>query len=361
MTQAGDLRTDKARIQLSPGYLMQPFGWAAKPLAAMFQADASLYSALFTLSRQRMHLIALALAHWSREIDARFARLLFVDAAPVVLDAVLGRRPIGIKRALDRLPVGVLPRASYRQLVELLENPATAKLIHHADSVEEEYLALLHNIPVPLRRIAAAAIDGLGVKPEGLGDGLRILAARGVAPTFEALVADLAVIRQPAQFIARIEKLVQRLPLPTLMPPATVGGAQRIDDIVEICALAKRWKNCLSDCYLSAVNECRSAIYLWPHAETPAVCVVSRHGRLGWGLETAKGPENAELPLSRMDEICCAFDAAGIPKESAIEALEHAAQGSLLPRHRARRRRRRDADYDEMYQDVEAFEAAIFF
>ena len=137
---------------------------------------------------------------------------------------MLGRCPKGLKRALGHLPVGVLPRASYRQLVELLENPATASLIYHADSLDEEYLALLHGIPGPLRRIAAEAIDGLRVKPEGLGDGLRVLAARGAAPTFEALVADLAAIRQPAQFIARIGKLVQRLPLPTLMPPATVGG-----------------------------------------------------------------------------------------------------------------------------------------
>ncbi len=69
-------------------------------------------------------------------------------------------------------------------------------------------------------------------------------------------------IRQAAQFIARISKLVQRIPLPELMPPATVGGARRLDDTAEICTLAKRWKNCLADCYLDAVNECRSAIYL---------------------------------------------------------------------------------------------------
>ena len=31
---------------------MAPFGWAAKPLAAMLEADRSLYSALFTLSRR---------------------------------------------------------------------------------------------------------------------------------------------------------------------------------------------------------------------------------------------------------------------------------------------------------------------
>jgi len=338
---------------------MAPFGWAAKPLAAMLEADPSLHSALFTLSRRRMHLIALALAHWPGRMDASFAQLVMGGPLAAVLDAVLGRRPAGLKRALGHLPVGVLPRPSYRQLIELLEEPATAKLIYQVDSLQEEYLGLLHSIPAPLRRITAGAIDDLCVKPEGLVDGLRILAARGAAPSFEALVADLAAIRQPAQFLARISKLVQQLPLPELLPPVSVDAARRLDDIAEICRLAKRWKNCLADCYLDAVNECRSAIYFWPHAKTPAVCVVTRHGRLGWALEAAKGPENAELPPARLEEICCVFAAADIPKEDAIEALEHAARASSLRQHGIRRRRRRDEGYDEIYEDIEAFEAAL--
>jgi hypothetical protein len=157
MTQA-NRKIDKIATQLSPGCLMAPFSWAAKPLASMFDADPSLYSALFTLGRPRMHLIALALTHWAGEIDAQFARLLILGPPLSILDGVLGRHPAGLKRALSHLPIGVLPRASYRQLIELLENPATAKLIHHVDVIEEEYLGLLHSIPAPLRRIAAMGL-----------------------------------------------------------------------------------------------------------------------------------------------------------------------------------------------------------
>jgi hypothetical protein len=359
MTQVANEISEKVIPQRSPGYLMAPFSWAAKPLAAMLEAEPSLFPALFTLSRRRMHLIALALAHWPNEIDASFARLVIGGVPTVVLDAVLGRRPDGLKRALDRLPVGVLPRASYRQLIELFEEPATAKLLYHRDSLEAEYLGMLHGIPAPLRRIAAAAIDNMHVHPEGLGDGLRILAARGAAPSFERLVAALAAIRQPVQFIARIAKLVQQLPLPEALPPRVVGGARRLDNIAEIRRLAKRWKNCLADGYLNAVNDCRAAVYLWPDAQAPAACVVNRHGRLGWALQDAKGPENAELPPARLEEICGTFAAAGIPREAAVEALEHAAHALSLRRQRIRRRRLRDIDYDEMYEDTEAFEAAL--
>ncbi len=311
MTQVTSKSSNKVAPRPSPGYLMAPFGWAAKPLAAILEADPSLYRSLFTLSRQRMHLIALALAHWPGEIDASFARLVIGGAALAVLDAVLGRRPAGLKRALGHLPVGALPRASYQHLIELLEEPATAKLLYHRDSLEAEYLGMLHSIPAPLRRIAARAIDNVHIRPEGLGDGLRILAARGAAPSFDALVTDLAAIRQPAQFIARVAKLVQQLPLPEALPPRVVGGARRLDDIGEIRRLAKCWKNCLADGYLNAVNDGRAAIYLWPDALAPAACVVNRHGRLGWALQDAKGPENADLPPARLQEIWRTFAAAG--------------------------------------------------
>ncbi len=188
-----------------------------------------------------MHLIALALAHWVGEMDAPFARLIILGPPTTIVDSALGRRPAGLRRALGRLPVGVLsPATSYRQLITLLEEPATAKLIYHVELVQEGYLDLLHGIPAPLRRVTAGAIDDLSIKPEGLADGLRILAARGAAPNFDALVAELAAIRQPAQFLARIAKLVSQLPLPELLPPPTVGGARRLDDITEICRLAKR-------------------------------------------------------------------------------------------------------------------------
>lgn len=360
MTQITNENSDEVIPQRSPGYLMAPFGWAAKPLAALLEADRSLYLALFAIGRQRMHLIALALTHWRGEVDAAFARLVVCGTLPAVLDTVLGRRPDGLKRALGHLPVGVLPRESYRHLIELLEEPATAKLICHRDSLQAEYLGLLHSIPAPMRCIAAGAIGDLRIKPEGFVDGLRFLAARGVAPSFDALVANLAAIRQPAQFAARIGKLVLQLSLPESMPPVKVEGARRLDGVAEICRLAKRWKNCLAGGYLDAVNDGRAAVYFWPHAQAPAACVVIRHGRLGWALGDAKGPENAELPSARLQEIYCAFAAVGIPTEATLEAIEHAAHCVRLREHRHHRRRRHiGEEYEEMYEDLEAFEAAL--
>src|SRR5437773_205404 len=128
----------------------------------MLEADPSLYRALFTLNRQRMHLIALALAHWASDVDAARGRLL------------LGGAP---------------------------------------------------------------------------------------APSFDALVAELGAIRQPAQMMTHLANLVRQLPLPEPIPPAVVGDARRLDSGTELRGLAKRWKNCLAGFYLDAVDNGRAAVY----------------------------------------------------------------------------------------------------
>lgn len=82
--------------------------------------------------------------------------------------------------------------------------------------------------------------------------------------------------------------------------------------------------------------------------------------RLGWALQEAVGPENASLPLAGLQEIYCAFATAGIPHESAVEALEHAAHAPMLRQLGGCRHRQgeRDGWHDEMYED-ETFEVAL--
>jgi hypothetical protein len=209
------------------------------------------------------------LAHWPGEAEPSFARLLG-GAPAAVLDGILGRRPAGLKRALDRLPVSVLLPESYRHLIELLDEPAIAKFIYHIELLTDDCICFLYDVPAPLRRIVALAVDGSLLNPKGLMDGLRFLASRGAASSFDALVAELSAIRQPAQMMADLGKLVQQLPLPEPIPPVVVVGARRLDSGTELRGLAKRWNNCLAGLYLDAVDNGRAAVYLWFDAESPA-------------------------------------------------------------------------------------------
>jgi hypothetical protein len=91
--------------------------------------------------------------------------------------------------------------------------------------------------------------------------------------SFDALTADLALRAQPAQFVARLKKLVTELPLPQTLPPEKIGRARRIDATADLCALAKQFQNCLAS-YTSQINAGACAIYLWDDPAAPTVCLV---------------------------------------------------------------------------------------
>jgi hypothetical protein len=140
------------------------------------------------------------------------------------------------------------------------------------------------------------------------------------------------------------------------MPPPQVGGARRLDAIAQIRKFAKRWMNCL-EMYVVSVDDGQAAIYFWPHPDSPALCLLRRHGRVGWAVDDVKGPENAELSSARRQEIFDAFAAAGIPKDSAVRVLKRAA--NLADRRRRRVPLRQAQDEEEMPDEIyEEFDAA---
>jgi hypothetical protein len=132
--------------------------------------------------------------------------------------------------------------------------------------------------------------------------------------------------------------LVSELPLPQTLPPKKIGIARRIDATADIRALAKRFKNCLAT-YPGQIDAGACAIYLWDDPAEPAVCLVTRHGRLGWCLREALGPSNAELAGKQLQEITTAFAKAAVPQYSTICALECVLQTDCIMTPRTRRQR----------------------
>jgi hypothetical protein len=339
---------------LVPGYLITPFGWAAQPLAALLQADPELLTHVFELDRVRMHVIALALAHLDESQASDLATVLFRGSIHEVLHRVVGRSPPGIRRVIRRLPFAVLSREGYQRLIELLDDRRSAKLLHHLDATEiiDSTVRVLYEIPAVLRPILSELVRCIEriEKLDQLPVGLRWLASRGAAASFDALVADLAAQAQPGQFVARLNKLVSELPLPQTLPSAQIALACRIDATADICALAKRFKNCLEN-FVAQVDAGGCAFYLWDDPAAPAVCLVTRQGRLGWSLSEALGPENAKLDRKQLQKITTAFAEAGIPHYSAIRSLECILESdTAMPRTRRQRRRAWEQRIWEMEQ-----------
>jgi hypothetical protein len=312
---------NKHAIGRSPGFLLRPFGWAAEPLAALVYAEPSLLGDLFEMSQSRMHLIALAMAHLEPPIPSAIGSLLAHGSARQVLDRVLRHCPVGIRRALRRLPVKVLQRQNYRRLVHLLADPGGAAVLHHAQTINDLAIEVLGDLPMPLRRPLAFALTDWPRKLNGLTASLQFLVSRGVAPNVDELVVELAKVTAWPQLAAMIEFWVGMLPLPETMPPASVGHGRRLDRVDTVCSLGRAWQNCLGT-YGSAIDAGRCAVYLWEEAARPAACLVGRHGRLGWFLDEVKGPRNIDVETEQLEAIGAAFAGVGVPGSRVVSAIE---------------------------------------
>ena len=309
-----------------PGFLLESFGWAAVPVSKLIDLDPSICVNLCKIDRTRVHLIALALAHLQDQLTSDLALLLLRGSLRQVMTETLGRGPpAGLSRAVAHMPFKVLTKENYRRLVELLYQAPTAKVLFHVDAIDDEMIDVLYRTPVSLRRaLLLLATHRGGDWPQfaGLADGLRILAARGAAHSFDELVNNLASARKPRQFLAKLKSICDCLPLAEDMPPARIGLARRLDCIGELRALASQWQNCLLD-YIDSVNEGGCAIYLWQDERTSAACLVNRHGRFGWFLDEVVGPKNAEIKVRQERIIRQTFAEVGVPQCAMIQAVEN--------------------------------------
>jgi hypothetical protein len=301
-----------------PGFLLEPLGWVQDRLRQAIEVEPRLVELLFDLDHARMHLTALALAHMNDDVTPDLALILLQESRKTVLNLSVGHRPVGIGRALRRLPPKVLAAEIYRKLVDLLDDPVPAKFLHHTGSITDLLITSIYRLPASLRTAAIMAmfnrIDGM----IWFADGLRVLASRTDLP-FDALAKEIGALDQPDQIAAKIRQLVDGLPLLDTLPPVEIGGFRRLDTIAEIRDLAKNWRNCLAG-YLFNVNDGTSAIYLSEQLE--AVCSVGRHGRMGWFLLQTKGPRNADIEPDQLAQIHVAFADAGIPEAAIIDPIK---------------------------------------
>lgn len=157
-----DIFPDEVLAARPPGFLLAPLGWAAERLVLALWDDPALLAEVIHLGRCRMHLIALALAHRDEAIPREFAETLLRGSAGKILDAVLDHRPVGLRRAVQRLPHRVIGAAGYRRLVQLLDDPAAAKLLHSRLALWAAFPHSSRNVHTISSRHAAPIPRGCG-------------------------------------------------------------------------------------------------------------------------------------------------------------------------------------------------------
>lgn len=227
-------------------------------------------------------------------------------------------------------------------LVSLLADREARSILQHESRIDESMIQVLFEIPRGLRLTVKNASGPCLDRAEGLAASLDFLVRRGFAETRPTLIADLSGFRQASQLIGRLKAWVETLPLSEAIPARRISQARRLDAPAEIRQIGRAWKNCVRT-YADSVEEGTAALYLWDASE-PAIIAVRRHGRFGWFIEDAKGPENAELSPALAAEIRAAFDQAGLYWAISIQALERLLtyEPILQPR-----RRRNGPDRDD--------------
>ena len=192
---------------LVPGYLLTPFGWAAKPLAAMIQTDPALLRHIFELDRPRMHVIALALAHLDDNPAPHLAPILFRGSAR--RSSATCRRP-GSRRIQRGAAPSAARRAEPTRVSAAESNSSTTPCARKCCITSNRgrspihFVSILYEAPAVLRPVLAELLRVIEstAKLDHLPDGLRWLVWRGAAASFDALIVDLAAQAQPGQFVA---------------------------------------------------------------------------------------------------------------------------------------------------------------
>jgi hypothetical protein len=220
---------------------------------------------------------------------------------------------------------------SYRTLLTVLDDKASAAHLHHCRAITEPVIVALAALPPPLRRPAIFKlfddIDGM----DRFVVGLHFLCDRA-GLDFDRFVGELSALDQTEQVRAKITAVAEALPLPDRLPSPRLGPFHRVDDPAQIRSLAKLWQNCLGE-YLHEVNEGTTLIYCTFDEASPAVVLVARVNRVGWAIVDIKGPKNFHIDPDALARHYETFHGAGIPRLADIAAIR-----SLLWRRRLSRR-----------------------
>lgn len=216
-----------------------------------------------------------------------------------VIPAVVPGAPAGFERILGRLGEVAFDAETYRLLLRLLARPAPAKVLRHAERVDESLVRRLAGLPEPMEHAVRLARD---LTPEGvavLREAYEALRFRDGVAAAEAAAAAWAHARSAKALFDAVRDDLTPEPCPPPHP-----GTARLRPLATKAAIkdaARRYRNCLADRTAHAAAGW-SAFYEWDGP--PGVVVeVSRDHVFGWRLDEARIADNRPVPEGVRDDL----------------------------------------------------------
>lgn len=225
-----------------------------------------------------------------------------------VIPAVVRNAPAGFERVLGKLGELAFDAEAYRLLLRLLGRPAPAKVLRHAERIDESLVRRLAGLPEPMEGAVRLARD---LTPEGvtvLREAYDALRFRDGAAAAEAAATGWAHARSAKALFEAVRDDLTPEPSPPPHP-----GTARLRPLATKAAIkdaARRYRNCLADRTAHAAAGW-SAFYEWDGP--PGVIVeVSRDHVFGWRLDEARIADNGPVPEAARDELASQLALMGV-------------------------------------------------
>lgn len=302
--------------------LSDALGWAHGPVLAVANSDPGLALHLLTASHRRLHLLGFVLAVTQPATPDALLR----DAISLPMREVLPRLGLpqtrGIHRLLSRIRGPVLEGSCYRQLASLISEPNTARVLFHEPEITPELLANLAALPIPMRTpVIARAVGHVPRAASHIVQWTAIISARLLTRSPKDIQETVGDSHSLTDLKSRLTKLLDALPALEGPPPRVIQNAVRVDSPSHVRQLGKHFMNCL-DRFVTDEIDGSKHIYHWRNGSDEAVCEISRFGNLGWFLDSALGPQNAELQKDVSALIADEFRTADIHDIKVIETFD---------------------------------------
>lgn len=304
------------RRRAVPSLLATAFGWCAPQVNTLAEADPLFEPFLLRANRLQFHLIAMAVALAMPDPDITphdakpLAALLRLRKVATVAEAVCGWCPPGLRGALWKLPKRPLSRRGYRRLIELLNEPAAARVLHQSDRITPLLLAVLARIDPALRRASLVREIKSLREIEELEYAACALQHLGAASDRAAALAQLGAANSLRDIAKRLAKAFDA----SRADPDAWPGSDRLkllQTLGEVRRTAREFQNCLVGIWYEQVWRQQRQFYVW-RGECPAMVALADDAFVGWQVAEIRGTANAVVPAPTSREILRDFAAAGI-------------------------------------------------
>lgn len=241
-------------------------------------------------SAERRHLVCLAFA-LGRDV-ARLGEAILERRLPTAIMAAVGQPSPGLSRAVGRMGECAWSGEAYRGLLRLLADPKAAKVLRHADRIEQEMVEQLAVLPPPLAGAAplVARLDRRQV--ELLIEAYQALCFQSGAARAAAIAARWSRFETPKALFAAVK--ADLCPEPAKPPRAGGFRLRPLSSKQDFAQAARRYRNCMADQTPYAASGW-SAYYEWT-GEPGAIVEIGRDHIFGWRLEQARLADNEPVP-----------------------------------------------------------------